>query len=312
MIIAKSHVGISITGQHIMLVRIKARSMKRVKLATLGKLPLAAGSYSDGLVLNKQVILEQLADLVKEKRLLRRSAAIAVNPRQAVIRPVRIPHMPEKEMRKALEFEISRYSSFSNAPFTMDYLKQGAVTEEGVSQEELLVIAIKDSVLNDLCAIVKHAGLKIKAVDIEPNAFIYLRSFAAAQGIWPALEEDWAAVELGEGKTMVAFFRKDILQFVHTIPLTFVDEPDVIGDILRELQRSLDYYHLNLKKPQTKQIYVWGAEAEKALPQFQEALPYNMTHLPLSSLAAKLKVAPETLTDEAILALGMALREVVK
>lgn len=303
--------GINISGSKIVIVEVKTEK-KDIVIKRLSDCPLPPNTFSDGLILERAALVELLTAVVKDNKLKGVPAVIAVNPRQAVIRPVRMPQIPEKELRKALEFEMGRYSSMSNSPFTMDFIRLGIVEGEGVSQEDLLAIAVKDSVLNELCALVKYSGLQLKAVDLEPNAFIYLRAFAAEQGVWPALEEDWAVVELGAGKTMVAFFQKDILQFVHTIPITFVDEPFVVGDILRELQRSLDYYHLNLKKPQTKDIYVWGIDADRAVPQFRQALPYSFAHLPLSSLAASLTVDHDTLGDEAVLALGMALREVVK
>ncbi len=302
--------GISINSREMYLADLQKKG-KELFLNSLEVLPVPEDAYADGLILEDGQLRETLSAYVRERKLRGCRAIVGVSPRQAVIRPVRVPQMPEKELRQALKFEIDRYFALSNVTYTMDYISQGLVETDGIIQEDVLAIAIKDSVLNSLCDLITAAGLKIAALDMEPNAFVYLRAFAARQNVWPELENDWASIDLGAGKTMVAFFRGDVLQFVHTIPLVYEDDPAVVADLLRELDRAFNYYHLNLRKPPINRVYLWGRQAEQASRQFAELLTYTFVSFPLDKVAVTLGNDSE-IPEDGALALGLALREVVE
>lgn len=306
----REYIGLSVGTEEMILVHVKQGRKKESGLGKIISLPVPEGAYADGVIADRKSLVHILAPLLKENRLKGVRASIAVNSRQAVIRSVRLPLMPEKELKQALEWEARRYIVLANNQFTMDYLKLGVIDVEGAIYQDLLIVAVKENVLNELCLFLKEAGLKILAIDVEPMAYLYLRSFAAARGVWPALEDTWASVELSAEKTTVAFYQRDTLQFVHTIPLAYNNDPYLMGDIFREVQRSFDYYHLNLKRPQTSNVYLWGKGAGQALASFQGGLTYPVTYLPLSSLTEVLNYSGE-IDDSATLALGMALREVV-
>jgi len=140
-------IGISISGSQLAVLEVKAKKKDYI-INKLELCSLPPNTFSDGLILERAPLTELLSSVVKEGKLKGAPAVIAVNPRQAVIRPVRMPVMPAKELRKALEFEIGRYSSLSNTPFTMDFIRQGTVLGEGIEPEGLLAIPVKDRVLN--------------------------------------------------------------------------------------------------------------------------------------------------------------------
>ncbi|MFY9175053.1 MAG: pilus assembly protein PilM [Peptococcia bacterium] len=302
--------GISLNVKEMYLVDLEKKG-KELYLHSMDVLPLPEDAYADGLILEDTQLKESLTNYVRERKLKGSRAIVGVNPRQAVIRPIRVPQMTEKELRKALEYEVDRYFSLANVTYTMDYIRQGIVEGDGTIQEDVLAIAIKDSVLESLCELTTSTGLKIAALDVEPNAFVYLRTFAAQQSVWPELENDWAAIELGVGKTMVSFFRDNVLQFVHTTPIVYENDPGVVADLLRELDRAFNYYHMNLRKPLINRVYLWGKQAEQAARQFEEVLAYTFISFPLDKVAEALNNNGE-LPEDGVIALGLALREVVE
>lgn len=306
----KRRVGLIVNSRDLTLVALRKKG-KYVLVEHLEKISISPGLHNDGLILDRAALVQALAPVVRQSRLKGARATVTVNPRQAIIRSLRMPLMPEKELPAAVYWEISRLSSMANTPFAMDYFKLGKAEMDGTAQQELLLMAVKESTLNELCLLASEAGLKVKAVDLEPMAFLYLRHFAAGKGDWPVLEDAWASLYFGENRTMVAFYQGLTLQFVHTIPLVYSNDTAGFSDLLREVRRSFDYYHVNLKKPLTRAVYLWGKESSLALSGFQEALGYPVAHLALTSLEKSVKYSAGPPDDSWVVALGMALREVV-
>ena len=305
-------VGICFTNHSMVVTALELKGKnKKPVLKNKTAIAIPPDAFQDGLVLNRDLLTGILADNVREHGLKGRMAVIGVNPRQAVIKAVVLPPMPEKDLRKAIEFEMGRYFSITNAAFTIDYLHHITALNGQANEGEVLAIAIKDSVLEDLCGMLLEAGLKIKAVDIEPNAFVYLRTYGASQNIWPDLEENWAIIDFSYGKTMIAFYKRNVLQFVHTTPLFYGVDYGLSGDLLQEIDRAFNYYQLSLHYPPPERVYLWGELSEQALPFLQEALRYPFLCIPLQELAPALHDSTKPLLQEYALALGLVLREVV-
>lgn len=308
------YTGIAISTKEVTFVTLKREGRGKARIKECGTIPIPQGTFSDGIVVDRALLRELLLPVVKNSGLRRTLTISALSPRQCVIRPVKMPLMPDKELLQALRWEAERYSFLAGNPFSLDYVKIGEVLEEGISKQELLVLAVKDNVLHELCRLLKEAGLLLKAIDVEPMAFLYMRTFAALQKIWPEQEEAWAGIELSPDKTVVSFYSEHCLQFVHTIPLSYSFDPDIAGDIIREIQRSFDYYHMNLKKKPVSNVYLWGNPEESLLENagkaLEETMAYRFDRLPPEPLAQALDWAAE-LPPGGELALGLALREVL-
>jgi hypothetical protein len=308
------YTGIAISTKEISFVSLKKKGRGRARVKECGAIPIPQGTFSDGIITDRALIRELLLPVAKKSGLRRALTTSALSPRQCVIRSAKMPAMPEKELLQALRWEAERYSFLAGNPFSLDYVKIGEVEEEGLSKQELLVLAVKDNVLHELCRLLKEAGLLLKAIDIEPMAYLYLRTFASLNKIWPEPEEAWAGIELSPDKTVVSFYSEHYLQFVHTIPLSYSYDPDIAGDIIREVQRSFDYYHLNLKKMPVRNVYLWGNPEESLLENagnaLEESMAYSFIRLPGEPLAQALDLAAG-LPPGGELALGLALREVL-
>lgn len=173
------------------------------------------------------------------------------------------------------------------------------------------MIAAKNGVLQKFSSLVKKSGLKIKSIDLEVMAYLYLRKFAYLNNVWSELEKTWTSVAIGNSCTSVSFFQRDVLQFVHTIPIKKNNIINNEEEIIRELQRSLNYYHNQIKKEKTQAIYIWGKDAEKILSRLQGKLEFPIYNLKLSLLNNVFETSESLLKDEIAYALGLSLREVV-
>lgn len=307
------YTGLSISSKEITYAAVHKKGRKAA-VKQSGVIPLPPGVFSDGIVQDSSALKEVLRTAVRSNKLNRTLAVAALNTRQTVVRYLKMPAMPAKDLLQALRWETERFPFLTGSPFTLDYLKTGEWEENGNIQQGILVMAAKDSTLHELCYVLRNSGLRLKAIDIEPMAYLYLRAFGGITEIWPKLEENWAGIELGVDKTVVSFYSEYNLQFVHTIPLAYMDDPYIIEDILREVQRSFDYYHLNMKRPLPGSVYLWGDTRETLMEDtiraFEDVMPYNFAVLPLTPLAESLGLTGD-LPRGIELALGLALREVL-
>lgn len=183
-----------------------------------------------------------------------------------VLRHIQIPKLKAKETAEAVEWEARRVLPFALEEAQMDWIQQGAEVSEEGELKNILLVAVRDTIVERYIEATKEAGLKLVALDIAPLAL----------GRWLLKGSQGASliIDIGAETTQVHFFEGTKLVFSRSFTVGGVQATGAIaaaGDLSiedaevkklrgeyredwlvswhrelgRELQRSLEYYRGN-------------------------------------------------------------------
>lgn len=88
------------------------------------------------------------------------SVITLVNSREAMVKRIVAPQMPEPELRSALCLEAKNYFSVSIADSALDFEISGDVLEKGIKKTELLAAVCPNALIREHLHLLSHAGIK--------------------------------------------------------------------------------------------------------------------------------------------------------
>jgi type IV pilus assembly protein PilM len=191
----KTLVGIDVGHATIKAVQLE-RSALGWKVTRAGTIATPPHSVKDGIVVEPDSVGQAIRDLLKDAGIHATAATVAVAGAQVVVRPVRMPKMPEATLRKSIKFEASRYVPSSVEDSYIEFEILGTVDE---AQMDVMVVAAPKEVVQSRLNALEYAGLEVEAVDVE--AFAAYRALIEANQ-----DEDWsqstiALVDIGSAST---------------------------------------------------------------------------------------------------------------
>src|SRR5579862_5509739 len=104
----KSTVGIDFGHYSIKAMQLE-RSSDGWKVITVATAPTPPEAMKDGVIVDASLMTLVLKQLLKEHHISATTAHIAVAGGSVVVRPVKIPLMPEAALRKSIKLEAGRY-----------------------------------------------------------------------------------------------------------------------------------------------------------------------------------------------------------
>ena len=231
---------------------------------TIGKVAstdLAAGMTVDGEVVDAHALSATLKDFFRRYS-LPKTVHIGVANQQIVVRQLEIPLIQdETERDAAVRFQAAEAIAMPLDEAVVDYqtigVSQGA---DGVARERLLVVAARESMVSQLVAAVKGAGLKPASVDL--NAFALVRMLADPASS-PADSSQPARVlcHLG-GITNLAIAVGSTCVF--TRPLRAVWNPEdenAASTLAEEIRLSIDFHMTQPEASPVRQVVLTGPGA---------------------------------------------------
>ncbi|NLJ79537.1 MAG: pilus assembly protein PilM [Firmicutes bacterium] len=176
--------------------RIKAVEMirrGRSKMVTaLGKKILPPGTILEGEVKESRVLETELKGLLKENKFTAKSVVLGLGGAALTVKTHRLPQMSERELERALEFELPDLVNFpiqSEKEVAYDYY----INKRTAADLEIVLVACRRSLLAPYLRAFKTVGLAAEVVDLP--AFN-----------WPKLvleNKRRAYVEIGENYTTI-------------------------------------------------------------------------------------------------------------
>jgi len=116
------------------------------------------------------VALEEVRDMLRHGGFLGRGVVAAL-PREIVhIKNLRLPVIPPAELASAIRFEAKNIFPFDADAAYVDYLAVSEVRQGGDVRQEIIVLAAKQSDVDDFVERLDHYGLIVKSLDAEPCA----------------------------------------------------------------------------------------------------------------------------------------------
>jgi type IV pilus assembly protein PilM len=181
-----------------------------VELYRAAVAPTPSGAVEGGLILDPPAVGAAVAALLRGSGIRARRAVVAVSGQNVLARVLRLPPIPEEEIRQAIRWEASRHLPIPVEEAVVDVQPVGEVTEDGQRQLEVLLAAAPESVVLAHIQASEHAGLAVEAVEVGALAMVRGLGLTDARGTR-------ALVNLGASTTDVAVVRDGVPQFTRTI-----------------------------------------------------------------------------------------------
>ncbi len=209
-----------------------------------------------------------------------RNVAVSLSGQSVIVRYIAMPKMSEEDLQSSLKYEAGKHIPFELDEVALDCVRldsnDSPGSEEAADEMQVLLVAAKKDVLNELLSHVRAAALVPVAVDVDGFALgSAFELYAASQAGGEILAGVKALVDVGASKTSVNILEDGSSSFSREIYLAGKDFTDavsrrlgveqeegdrikqdpkgedeevrdclspVMGDLVAEVHASLDYY----------------------------------------------------------------------
>lgn len=249
------------------------------------RLPTPADAVSKGVLQSAEGISDTLRQWLRKNKLDHHLVVATLPASTLVLRHIQMPRMKARDIGEAIEWEARRVLPFALEEAQLDWQIQGTnISEEGEMQE-ILLVAVRDSIVQRYAQAISDAGLKMVALDIAPMAL----------GRWLLKNTQGASliIDIGAESTQVHFFNDSNLIFSRSLSVGGAEATKAIAtanglpsaeaeglklrgeyrdewlsswyrELGREIQRSLEYYTGNYEEVSGgpfKQVLLSGGAA---------------------------------------------------
>ncbi len=185
-------------------------------LKRLAQLPLPIGAVNAGEIVDTQTVRDALVQLFRSARLPRKRVVVGLANPRVIVRRVDLPYMPEEELTEALPFQTQEYLPIPVAEAILDFIPlEEFTTPNGEPMMSVLVVAAQREMATHTLEVVKAAGLRVLAVDLQALALV-----RAVYGANLTLEvEPRAIVNIGAGVTQVLLVQNGAVQFLRILAM---------------------------------------------------------------------------------------------
>ncbi len=141
-----------------------ARSGSRTALSALGSAPTPEGVFEGSVVTNPKVLGGALSKLLSTSGVRGREVAIAVPGSSTFSKRLRMPRRPFRELSQAIRAEAAHFIPDDVAAVKLDFQVLGPIGENEV---EVLVVAVREEVVDGFLAATNAAGVEVMVVDVD-------------------------------------------------------------------------------------------------------------------------------------------------
>jgi type IV pilus assembly protein PilM len=337
----KTIVGLDIGSSAIKAVELK-KTRAGVELAHVGIEPLATDVVVDSMIMDSPSVATAITKLFADNAMKAKIVATSVSGHSVIVKPIKLPTMPEQELAERIQTEAAQYIPFDIAEVNLDYqVLSDDLT--GPNMDVLLVAVKKDKILN-YTNVLSMAGKSPAVVDIDvfalqncyeynydpaPNTTVALLNLGASvmninivRGVTPLFTRD---VSVG-GHQYTDSLQKELdLSFTDAEAFKLGQKVGTVSEdaklpilqqvteiIVLEIQKTFDFFKATAPGEHIERVYVAGGSAR--VPGLVEALRQEFS-LPVELLNPfqRIEVAIETaMVDgnaaQMAVAVGLALR----
>lgn len=235
-----------------------------VDSGTIGRVAsteLEAGITADGEVMDPGALSATLKDFFKRYS-LPRSVHLGIANQQIVVRQLEIPLIhDEAERDSAVRFQAAEAIAMPLDEAVLDYqavgVSQGA---DGVARERLLVVAARESMVSQLVAAVKGAGLKPVGVDLNAFALVRMLTDPSSSPV-DSSEPARVICHLG-GITNLAIAVGSTCVFTRPLRAVWTEQDDAAASSLaEEIRLSIDFHMTQPEASPVRQVVLTGPGA---------------------------------------------------
>jgi len=339
---AKTIVGLDIGSSSIKAVELK-RSKGEVVVSHLGVEPLATDVVVDSMIVDSGSVSAAIAKIFADRKISGKAVATSVSGHSVIVKPVRMPVMPEQELANSIQTEAAQYIPFDITDVNIDFQ---ILNDDGNEMDVLLVAVKKDKILN-YTNVLSLAGKSPAIIDIDafalqncyefnyepaPNSTVALLNLGASvmninivQGSTPLFTRD---VSVGGNQYTDSLQKELDLSFEDAEALKLGQRIGTVSEdakapilqqvteiIVLEIQKTFDFFRATAGGEHIERIYVAGGSS--CVPGLIEALRQEFA-IPVEALNPFQRIqSPATPDEEELVnqnagqlavAVGLALR----
>lgn len=263
------------------------------------------GAIAAGLIKDHDAVSKVLRDLSERWSFKKGKVVTCVGGRDVIIRLITVPRLEKREFKRFLSWEIER-----NVPFSMDetiydyHLLRNFFDEEG-EKMEILVVAVRSSMVEGIYSAFKNAGIELEAIEAAPLPMLRTSELSEE-------EESLMLIDIGAGVTNITILHEARPILYRSLPIggntvtaaissslnlsfseaeefkkkgSLMNVKPYIEDILREfiseIMRCFDYVIGQFKRNVVNKLYITGkGSCLKGLDLFLE----NQVGIPVKRL----------------------------
>jgi type IV pilus assembly protein PilM len=257
------------------------------ELKKFATVPTPTGAIEGGIIRNPEQIVAAVLQLWKGIG-VKGASVISVVPGQHIfVRQITLPIMKKAELDQAVRFQAEGQIPIPPTDIVLDY--SIIATNKASKQVDVLVVATRKSVVQQLLHIFTLAKIQPKVLDIEALALsrLFINSNSKSKKNIAGMD---LIASVGASNTHISFFEGDIPRFTRSIPFggqRFTralsmersismesaeerklagdlpeESENLLGDFVNELKRSIDFYQSQNKEKTVRQIVLTGGGAQ--------------------------------------------------
>jgi type IV pilus assembly protein PilM len=259
-------VGLSIGSSAIKLVELK-KVGKSWKLLHFGVVQLPEDAVVNREIVNQIAVVDSIKTLTNQLKLKTKSVCTAISGTSLIIKRMTLEVPNLKELQDQVFWEAEQYLPFDISEVVMDFQ---ILSRSKDNKTDLLLVAVKKSVLDSYMGSIEESGLKPKIVDVD---FFAMQNLIEAN--YPVNPSEAVAMaDIGASSLKVVV--------VHNGIPVFTKDSAIGGrNLTAEIQK-----HLNLSYADAETLKV-GSQSGEAMPQEVS----DLMHIMAENFALEIKRA---------------------
>lgn len=290
-------VGLDLGSHSVKLVEL-ARAGNRFRIARSAAVPTPPGALVEGAPGDPKLLGQTVRRAFEQGGVRNRRVNTALSGRAVVVREVRLPQMPDEELVQAVRFEAERYLPAGSKDAAVDFQVLERVQEGQTTRLDVLFVAARREVVDGLTSALQEAGVTPEVLEVTSFALMRLFQEEAKEGAvvladLGAESSDILVVHRGRlrlartvpvaGNALTravagllglepaaAQAAKEERGVATSNPATLNDPTSariadalvpVLGDILTELRRSMDYFYSRWPGEPVRKVVLTGGTA---------------------------------------------------
>lgn len=207
---SKRTVGLDIGSRSIKVIEVD-HSGGKPRLLKYGRCGLLPEAIVDGEVMDREVVVDTIAELMEVNEIAAKDVVVAVSGRAVIVKKIQMDKMSDEEARTAIQFEAEQHIPFDIDDVSLDF--QILNQETAPDAMDVLLVAAKKEMLEARADLVRAAGLSPTIVDVDSFAVqnAYEHSYGVQEGnVTLLLNVGYFVTNVNIVKDGVPYFTRDL------------------------------------------------------------------------------------------------------
>jgi type IV pilus assembly protein PilM len=274
------------------------RAGRDFRVARAAVVPTPYGGVLEGAVANREALRDAISDAFNRAGIRNRRVNTALGGKAVVVREIQLPAMPDEELAQAVRFEAARYLPVAGENLAVDYHIIEKAKQGQRERAEVLLVAARRDVVDGYVSTLRQARVTPEVMEV--TSFALMRVFRREASDGAILIADLgaestevvvvesgrlrlsrtvpvggnmltravgAALDLEPGAAQAVKEEKGVAPLGREVP----DDPTtarvaeaiapVIGDILTEVRRSVEFFQSRATGQQIRKVILVGGTA---------------------------------------------------